>query len=1182
MSKQTTMAYIKDIATRLNNPSIYGGASLMVGAGFSKNAEGIGNRKSPPNWSELAIAMYDELYPKPLKDDDYGEWETQRKIKTSGKNTLHLAEEYIAFFDRSKMNALIEKNIDDEMFVPSELHKRLLLLNWKDIFTTNYDTLLEKTRECISNNKDYRVVLAQDNLPGSGGRVPRIIKLHGSIPGVRPYIISEEDFRSYPNKYAAFVNTVQQALIETTLCLVGFSGDDPNFLSWHGWLHDNFGENCPQIYLIGLFGDMNESEKNILRRRKIAVVDLEDLLVDSENDKYKDAYNKFFDLIEEEAKEKEVKLNEFKTYAPYYGVDDLVNWNQDKEAEYVKEILRFSDDILNKNGNVVLLPERERNIYREYFSDQFYNLIFRCSNINKDYIHTISNLIQIQRLCLIPLYDNQANKLKEICHKTIEKKWEISSKWIFQIYLYLLEMYRIDSDEEMYSEMVSKCKDIIDDLSDIEQGLYRIELAKHAAGMFNIEEAINNLKLIDTKNIKISIAKAGIYVQLGENDTAEELLKNTLDEFNKLKMDDSFNASYKSYLSLCYNTLNKWWINNDNYSDLEYKGNSFQTRNIILEMQNNLREEIIKSRIKDDERDNVFEVNYSRSQIILCGDNKLQRLSFEFILMLDTLCLPLFSDQSLLLSTVMQNIKDTSQNTYWELSFMVRANNKDVIEQIFSRRSIATTDLKLIDILYDNIWNCVQKTDYKNFNQRYAFLSHNNALNILSRMVVFLDDEKVVDLIKYIAKIKFDKEDCFINEIRVIISRMSTRFNGKIGKLLLKEIFFKADSRLYLASYFSKIKIEIDDSDELFQNAIRLVKEGNESERDNGIAQLRCLWKNCPKTRFKNQIEDAIWQNNIEDFPKSNIYNEILWEELPYPDKVDFSKLYKNFICNGLVNNISNINNNLFKYVNLFFLTSPISKAKFIKIDIDNSFIEKILEAIENKKDIEKPKVFDLFEENTEKQKTRYIMELLTMIYVIKYKDDEKRIHDKIEQIIALLESKEVNAKLFSSVKVALNKGIFDALNIIKSVFWSNDKYAIAEASLGIQMFLFIVRDKKEDILLVKDAILECMEKLQYSDIKYVKDAWNMLRQLISIIVSDDVNQQQRVGEIFNNCIQSYSNRGLKGDKYYFEAMYNCNKTLRSYYDEIILKDYNVDQSLLGVIQSVKDLNVPELSAIWE
>ena len=145
MSQYATLTYIKDIALKLHDPKMFGGASLMVGAGFSKNAEGIGNRLSPPDWSELAAAMYEELYPKPDEGEKIKNWEKEKIAKTSGKNTLRLAEEYISFYDKNRMNTLIENNISDEMFVPGELHRRLLKLNWKDIFTTNYDTLLERT-----------------------------------------------------------------------------------------------------------------------------------------------------------------------------------------------------------------------------------------------------------------------------------------------------------------------------------------------------------------------------------------------------------------------------------------------------------------------------------------------------------------------------------------------------------------------------------------------------------------------------------------------------------------------------------------------------------------------------------------------------------------------------------------------------------------------------------------------------------------------------------------------------------------------------------------------------------------------------------------------------------------------------------------------------------------------------
>ena len=39
----------------------------MIGAGFSKNAQSKGMASmQPPNWSELAEKMYQELYPEPL------------------------------------------------------------------------------------------------------------------------------------------------------------------------------------------------------------------------------------------------------------------------------------------------------------------------------------------------------------------------------------------------------------------------------------------------------------------------------------------------------------------------------------------------------------------------------------------------------------------------------------------------------------------------------------------------------------------------------------------------------------------------------------------------------------------------------------------------------------------------------------------------------------------------------------------------------------------------------------------------------------------------------------------------------------------------------------------------------------------------------------------------------------
>ena len=61
MDKKIIFSYIKDISLRLQEPRKYGGVSLMIGAGFSKNAYSKGVTDiQPPNWTELAEKMYDE------------------------------------------------------------------------------------------------------------------------------------------------------------------------------------------------------------------------------------------------------------------------------------------------------------------------------------------------------------------------------------------------------------------------------------------------------------------------------------------------------------------------------------------------------------------------------------------------------------------------------------------------------------------------------------------------------------------------------------------------------------------------------------------------------------------------------------------------------------------------------------------------------------------------------------------------------------------------------------------------------------------------------------------------------------------------------------------------------------------------------------------------------------------
>ena len=144
----------------------------------------------------------------------------------------------------------------------------------------------------------------------------------------------------------------------------------------------------------------------------------------------------------------------------------------------------------------------------------------------------------------------------------------------------------------------------------------------------------------------------------------------------------------------------------------------------------------------------------------------------------------------------------------------------------------------------------MQKTKYKNFEYRHAFLSLNNALDVLSRMAVYLDDTKIIELIKFIVGINHNDNEQYMSNISNILQRLSTGFNGSIGAELKDELFAVDKSKLCLASYFNDVNIMLDDNVECYSNAIELVKSNDIEKRDNGIAQLLILMEKFQKRKI--------------------------------------------------------------------------------------------------------------------------------------------------------------------------------------------------------------------------------------------------------------------------------------------------------------------------------------------
>ncbi|MBO5978137.1 MAG: SIR2 family protein [Bacteroidales bacterium] len=128
------------------------------------------------------------------------------------------------------------------------------------------------------------------------GRRKNIYKLHGSLRKAgekvnfgfdgdhhRQYIITQEDYEDYPCRHEAFVNLMKIALLKGTFCLIGFSGNDPNFLTWISWVKDvldknpDIGKRSP-IYFVHVGScDIPEDKLQLFKNHYITPVVLKDV-----------------------------------------------------------------------------------------------------------------------------------------------------------------------------------------------------------------------------------------------------------------------------------------------------------------------------------------------------------------------------------------------------------------------------------------------------------------------------------------------------------------------------------------------------------------------------------------------------------------------------------------------------------------------------------------------------------------------------------------------------------------------------------------------------------------------------------------------------------------------------------------------------------------------------------------
>ena len=510
---QEVKSYLDEIADRLWSYN----AVVMVGAGFSYNAEPVGSAsESFPSWEMLGDIFYRKLHGRPPREE-------ARYL-----SLLKLAEQVQAAFGRPALDRMLRHAIPDLRYEPSRLHSDLLRLPWQDVFTTNYDTLLERARASVTLSH-YDVVTTTEDLLYA--KAPRIVKLHGSFPSP-PFVITEEDYRRYPSDYAPFVNTVRQSLLEKTLCLVGFSSDDPNFLQWIGWLRDQVGmEAAPKTFLVGVLDRMTEADRKLLNVRGIVPVHLPGSSKDAGT-----ALGRFLAYLEG----RRTRALEW----PRDSGDASPRTDESEHGKYREIAAEWRRQRRRYPGWVVVPADRRQSLWRD--TEKVLSKVAQMSSEEREALETPEDLDLAFELawrldrCLLPLTGEMRGlrALLEVVAAKYEDAIPEKSHWtradvfeaVANIRLWLLRHYREAGLEEKWESVREAIGERVERLLPEHKARLQLEEALQALYRFDPVEAKRLLtEWQSNDNLPIWEAKrAALMAELGETGAAHSILESSL------------------------------------------------------------------------------------------------------------------------------------------------------------------------------------------------------------------------------------------------------------------------------------------------------------------------------------------------------------------------------------------------------------------------------------------------------------------------------------------------------------------------------------------------------------------------------------------------------------------------------------------------------------------------------
>ena len=706
-------------------------ASVMVGAGFSLNAKKLNPAARMMKWSDLVKTFWDLLYP-------------GMPLNMELTTPMHLASLLEAQSGRSELDNQIANSLPDNELEPGDLHIAMMKLPWRDVFTTNYDRLLERAGE--KTGRKYNLVTNRSTLIYT--QSPRIVKLHGSFPDIRPFIMTEDDFRTYPDEYPEFVNTVRQALIENLFCLVGFSGEDPNFLSWLGWLRDVMGELMSPVYLIDYKENIQDADIKLNNFRKVDVVNLYEIPTIKG---FTEALTFFFRYLQE-------NMGEQKEWSAYLGVRPF-------ETRKLTAVTKQMCEIRQGYPGWVFLPERYLRQFEE-LTDYFPYLGAKIDDLTEEeqleFLYEIDWRVRITGSpCTMPWF---VEKLKSF-NLAAAKKEHI--KKILSQRLTALAAYRYMLERERFEEVENELANYYSSHEDETIGRFYYErcLMGMVRGQFEkVRQLLDEWQVSDT-DYQGLLWKASILNSVGETEKCVSLLDTVRNKVSVALLNTSGNREYLNSCTHMANLILRYYTPQVDIKSIDlYSQSGVDFDNLLYHLRLETEQQKGKTGTYDEHGYLLKEVNTVwRSDDR--GFYKDYANAFRIMAQLDSVGHPLQVYGRPIRSNVLEQALTamTKYDSGMVLSVLVRMSGDNWI-----RRSIITRELmRYVKVeeaaLFFMEWidECKKAINGREKDKTINRLVVNTIIPVLMMMSVKLSQEQLKELLKIYLKVYEQKEPSY-------------------------------------------------------------------------------------------------------------------------------------------------------------------------------------------------------------------------------------------------------------------------------------------------------------------------------------------------------------------------------------------------------------------------------------